>query len=465
MRPSIDDVWLAVALAVPVLVILGSSMRTVDLAYHLRLGQAIVAGTSIPRIDTFTFTASGEPWLDQQWLAQAMLHLVHRGAGFAGLIVLRASLVAIVVVATFASCRARGAGVRSSSLLCLGSFVLALPHLAMRPQLFGAVAFALSAFVLVTRRAHPGRLWLLPVIAVAWANLHGSFVLAPALVGLVVITDVLAHRRLPRHLVPVLAATVVATFVTPWGPAVWRYAAALATDETIRTQVTEWAPPSFSTFAGAMFLLTLVGLTAWLGLRARALAATDVAWVVAFTVLALASSRNVLWWALAVPVVLAASVGPLDRASGAAVRGSRPLNAALLVVLGAGLVVALPWWRPAPSLVEGTPSAALMAAADASVPSGANLFVHQPWASWLEFSRPDLRVFVDSRIELFDDATWSAYDDVVAARGPWRAALVDAGADAVMVPRANAATIEGLGDDPGWVQIAGDETGALFVRG
>jgi hypothetical protein len=106
-----------------------------------------------------------------------------------------------------------------------------------------------------------------------------------------------------------------------------------------------------------------------------------------------------------------------------------------------------------------------MAAADDSVPSGANLFVYQPWASWLEFSRPDLRVFVDSRIELFDDATWSTYDDVVAARGPWRAALLDAGAEAVLVPRANAATIEELGNDPGWVQIAEDETGALFVRG
>jgi hypothetical protein len=355
--------------------------------------------------------------------------------------------------------------VRSSALLGLGSFVLALPHLAMRPQLFGAVAFALSTFVLVTRRAHPGRLWLLPVIAVAWANLHGSFVLAPALVGLVVVTDVLAHRPLPRHLAPVLAATVVATFVTPWGPAVWRSAAALATDETIRTQVTEWAPSSFSSIAGAMFLLALVGLIAWLGLRPRALAATDVAWVVAFTVVALVSSRNVLWWALAVPVVLAASTGLVDSASGAASRGTRPVNAALLAVLAAGMVVALPWWRPAPSLVEGTPSATLMAAADDSVPNGANLFVYQPWASWLEFSRPDLRVFVDSRIELFDDATWSTYDDVVAARGPWRAALLDAGAEAVLVPRANAATIEELGDDPGWVQIAEDETGALFVRG
>ena len=84
IRPSIDDAWLAIAIAVPVLVILASALRTVDLAYHLRLGETIVATRSIPRVDSFTFTASGEPWLDQQWLAQAVLHLVHRGRASPG---------------------------------------------------------------------------------------------------------------------------------------------------------------------------------------------------------------------------------------------------------------------------------------------------------------------------------------------------------------------------------------------
>ena len=45
-------------------------MSTVDLTYHVRLGEQILHG-SLPRVDTFTFSAPGGTWTDQQWLAQA----------------------------------------------------------------------------------------------------------------------------------------------------------------------------------------------------------------------------------------------------------------------------------------------------------------------------------------------------------------------------------------------------------
>src|SRR5436190_12999522 len=88
---SIDRVWILIAIAIPTLAALMLSMSTVDLTYHVRLGEQILHGT-LPRVDTFTFSATGASWTDQQWLAQVVLALVHRVDGWNAVSLLRSLL-------------------------------------------------------------------------------------------------------------------------------------------------------------------------------------------------------------------------------------------------------------------------------------------------------------------------------------------------------------------------------------
>ena len=84
------------AVALPVLAALLASLSSVDLAYHLRAGDEIVRTGAIPRVDTWTFTADGLPWLDQQWGSQVILSTVYRIGGWTGLALFRAGLVGVV---------------------------------------------------------------------------------------------------------------------------------------------------------------------------------------------------------------------------------------------------------------------------------------------------------------------------------------------------------------------------------
>jgi hypothetical protein len=86
---SIDRVWILLAVAIPTIGILAMSMSTVDLTYHVRLGEQILHG-SFPRVDTFTFSAAGAAWTDQQWLAQVILALAHRADGWNSVVLLEA---------------------------------------------------------------------------------------------------------------------------------------------------------------------------------------------------------------------------------------------------------------------------------------------------------------------------------------------------------------------------------------
>ena len=80
---------------------------------------------------------------------------------------------------------------RNAALLTLGAFVVAATALALRPQLLGMALFAVVlAASSSDRDRHPARLWAIPVLVVLWANVHGSFFLAPLVLGLAWLEDV-----------------------------------------------------------------------------------------------------------------------------------------------------------------------------------------------------------------------------------------------------------------------------------
>ena len=193
---SLSRLWIFLALALPVLASLIAALSTVDLTYHLRAGAGILESGTIPTTETWTFTAAGLPWVDQQWGAQTILALVERVGGWTGLVVVRAALVGLIFGCLVVVGRARGLDGRTAALLSLAAFVIAAPALALRPQLLGMALFAVVLVLVVRRRTHPRALWLAPLVVLAWANVHGSFFLGPLVLGLAWLEDV--HERVPR---------------------------------------------------------------------------------------------------------------------------------------------------------------------------------------------------------------------------------------------------------------------------
>ena len=184
----LEIAWASLAFLVPTIVSLFSKMGAIDLAYHLRAGEEVLSG-HIPRVDTYTFSVPGTPWLDQQWAAQGVFAAIYRAGGWPMLEAAQALLVGITFFLVYLAARNAGARVRTASLLTLGGFLVASPGLGMRPQLLALPLFAALLWVTAGREAHPGRLWLAPVFAAMAANLHGSFTLFPLVLGLAWLED------------------------------------------------------------------------------------------------------------------------------------------------------------------------------------------------------------------------------------------------------------------------------------
>jgi hypothetical protein len=477
---TLSRLWAFLAVALPVLGALLASLQSVDLAYHLRAGGDILDTATVPATDTYTFTAGGLPWQNQQWGAEVILAAVYRVAGWTGLVLFRAVLVGALFGLVFDTCR-RGNSSRTAALLTLAAFGLAAVTLALRPQLFGMVLFALTLW-LVARR-HERSAWLIAVVPVsmAWANLHGSFFLAPAVLLLAAIDDALDSATRPTAIRSLAAAAIaaLATVVNPFGVAVWGYAIGIATNPLVTERITEWQPTTPFTAEGAAFYASILAIALLIAARARRrgrLKLRPIVWLVPFALIGMRAVRGLAWWPVVAAVTTARLVGRDPDATPPRERDTPPvlrrLNAVVAIAIVAAGIALLPTWRPiepgleAPAGVVATAPPGITAALrDIATPSD-RLFAPQPWGSWFEFAVPETPVFVDSRIELFPVETWDDYETITDGRDEWLTTL-ERWNVTVVVAAAGMGRVpldERLAGEPRWREVYRDGDGRIFVR-
>jgi hypothetical protein len=485
MRLSFDRLWVVVAITLPAFVALLVPVPAVDLAYQVRAGNQILATGTLPAVDTWTFTIAGTPWVDQQWFSQVLLAMGYNAGGWELLVVVRAALIALAVGLLVAVGVVRGASTRTASILALAAFGLTASAMALRPQLLGIVLFTILLLLVAARERHPRAFLLAPLVIMLWANVHGSFVMGPLLLGYAWAEDLLVGRpRAARSLLVFLAGTL-ATLVNPYGAGVWAYAVGIGGNPGVTQMVTEWQRTSLFRMPGAMLYPAAIAALVLL-VRGRSRVSLP-AWGLALvlTLMALWAERGVAWWALGM-VYLLAGVLPagLARSEGAAIpaeaqistaepglndaylrqvrsRRAGRLNAAIAAVLVVLVIVALPWWRPSDpltgrvGLVSYAPSG-LAQELRGMVGTGTRVFVPQNWGSWFEWAVPEALYYVDSRFELFTPDIWADY-----------LAYIDGqGADVLDLRGVDVAVVPATWTPPqGWVKAYGDVDGGIYVRG
>src|SRR5450432_1348699 len=395
----------------------GVPIRSEDLWWHLGMGRVIAVAHAVPRSDAFSYTRLGIPYFDQPWLAQLTMYTLHAGAGLAGLLACGFMIMIGVEALTVLSGMRRGASFALACLVQLALAPVAWRGWAMRPQAFAVPIFAAFVYVLTAyRKDARAPLWMLPLLTVAWANLHGSFPLGLALVLLTLGAAWLDARVALRPLAWAALGCAAAPMANPRGPALFGYVHSLLDSSTVRAIAREWQPLTLADSEGRYVALILTGALV-LGLQRRARLG-DWLIVAPFALLELRAVRNGIWLSLVLGPIAA---GWLARAP-AAVALRLPRHALALSALGVSVLVTTPWWKPhlvpmpygALAWHQRTPIAAVSWMKQ-TAREPRRLFHGMGAGSYLIWARPSQPVFIDPRIELYPRAQW---DDALAlARG------------------------------------------------
>jgi tetratricopeptide (TPR) repeat protein len=199
------------------------TLREPDLWWQIRTGQWILENQAIPRVDMFSFTYEGTPWVNIKWGFEVIAAIV---AGMLGpesvllLQVLATMLILVFLLRTVKLLTPVNTLLPAALLMLLCGMSYRLTG---RPEMVTHLFSVVFIFILTRHRSHPSR-WVYALIPlqILWVNLHEAF--ATGIVITAIFTASAWLQRLifkeshkPWMLTGVLIATVAAVAVNPYG--------------------------------------------------------------------------------------------------------------------------------------------------------------------------------------------------------------------------------------------------------
>lgn len=306
LRPAI-----LMATALALLGLFSTEIGDPDFWWHLRTGQYIVEHHRLPVPDPFSWTTAGAQAgyageestrhfnLTHEWLAQVLLYVIYAAGGFGALVLWKAALLVATcgVVGYVAASRTGswlwGVAAAAATSTLAGMFALD------RPTLITFLLVALFIAILESGR----RLWLLPALAIFWANCHGGFFLGWVVAFAYSAEAVLRRSPQVKRISGWSVAAVLASGLNPnlFGvvPTLLLYRQSFLTSTLI-----EWAKP-YLWGPPYAFNVLLYGAAAVLIVSWRRVRVAD--WVLfgLFTAAALSANRNMILIGILAPILIA----------------------------------------------------------------------------------------------------------------------------------------------------------------
>jgi hypothetical protein len=282
-----------------------------DAWWHLKTGQYILTRHRLPVPDPFAYTTAGAAPaypgeehtryfnLTHEWLVQAAMYAVEAGGGAGAVVLWKALLLAGVCGLTGLVARRRTGSWWWGAAAALAAASLAAEFAHDRPALVTYAFTAAFIAILEARR----RLWLLPVLAVVWANSHGGFFLGWVVCGAYAVDALIRRAPDARRVLAFACLAVAASWLNPNGfgviSALADYRRSAMQSSLIEwSRADLWGPPW-------AFDILLYGGAASLVLGWKRVRPADGLLFVAFAAASVMAFRNELLIGLLAPILIA----------------------------------------------------------------------------------------------------------------------------------------------------------------
>jgi len=390
------------------------SLPDPDIWWHLHNAEYLLAYHRFPNVDTYSFTVAGHPWMNPEWLAEIPYYLAWRAFGIEGVEIFMILVLECILLGVLYLCYTRTGHIKASILACWVAAALGTVNFGPRTILFGYLCL-LALLMTLERFRSKGRapLWLLPPLFCLWINTHGSWCLGLAVLGIFTACGfvegewglVQASRwsgRQKSELLWSFAASCVAVFINPYGYRLVLYPLDVALRQRLNVAlVSEWRSVDFHEPRGIVVLILLAGLfSAALAMRHRWLLCDFILVLIGFYG-GLSHERILFFAGIITAPVVAELLYFVPR--------YRPeidkplLNAAMIL----GIAIFVAWRFPRPTELQKQVGedfpAEIIPYLESHPPSGRVLNYFE-WGGYLGFEDQQLKVFMDSRVDIFEYA-------------------------------------------------------------
>ena len=450
-----------------------SGMGDPDIWWHLRNAEYLIQNHQLPRADMYSFTVAGHPWMNHEWLAEIPFYIAFRVGGLVGIKTISIGLVeAIFLLLLYLTYKDSGNFKAAVAAVALSTF-LAKVSFGPRTILFGYLYLVVMLLVLQRlREKGSAPLWLLPPLFCLWINTHGSWSLGLILLGIVIASGLFqgewglvhAEKWSPdqsRNLLIAAGASIAALFVNPFGYRLVLYPVDLAFRQKLNiAHVAEWVSVDFHDLRGRIVFLLIV--TVLLGglVRKKRWSLGEIG----LLLFALYSGLTYIRFLFLLGIISAPIVAKiLDFAPPYRLQDDTPRFNALVVLLMIGGMV---YYWPTNAYLQKQldkeyPTEAL--AYLQAHPLQGNLLNFYLWGGYLEWHQRDTKVFLDSRVDIFEYAgVLKDYFELLSVQNA-RPVLDKYNIRYALFPRSETLTFM-LEHDSGWKVLYHDSLTVLLER-
>jgi len=249
-----------------------SMLGDLDVCWLIRAGELIWQTGRIPETDIFSFTHYGQPWLLYQWGFEVFIGGLHMLAGLGG-VVWGSGLLIASSYAIFFYFMLR-LGIHRGHCIGLVALVMQINSFnwLSRPNTASIFFYIFLLLLLEGYRKSPShRIWFLPLLFILWTNVHLGFtsgLMVVLLYGLWARFFPNGFREKEQYrdnrLLVVFILCLLATLINPYGPRLFTYLWELSRATTMNSSICELHSPDFHSPAHLTLILLFV-LLFWFG--------------------------------------------------------------------------------------------------------------------------------------------------------------------------------------------------------
>ncbi|HEY6531864.1 MAG TPA: hypothetical protein VIY72_06150 [Acidimicrobiales bacterium] len=423
---------------------------------HLATGRYIL-DHGFPHHDIYSFTAPGERWVVQSWLASVLYGAIDHTVGLVGIRALTAVLCGVVAGIGWTLTRPAN-GLIARLAIAGAALGLGAVMWSPRPLMIGLVLLGVTVLVAEGRIPAPV---LLPVFWL-WVNSHGSFPLGLVALGCYALGARLDGDRRPHELRALAwaAGGTVLGAINPLGPVLLTFPVTLLQRQDVLTAIVEWQSPSFTAGYGRVFLLLVVMAIAALVRRPSWRSAVP---FVVFLVAALTATRNLPVAALVIIPGIARGADGLGSLGGELRSRATAVLAAVVILVG-GLATVDRLSEPDLDLRDFPVDAVAFMDQSGLLGPETRRVTSDVVGNYLELLLgSDAAVSIDDRVDMYP--TEVVEDELVLIRGSarWREVLEQWDGDVVLWER-GAPLSQLLAEDDAWRLVYSDESWVVYQR-
>jgi hypothetical protein len=445
-----------------------------DIWWHLHNADYLVQQHSLPRADMYSFTVPGHPWINHEWLAELPYYFGWRVLGLSGIHAVMFAILTLIFLGVLYLCYRETGHYKASIVATCFAVFLGSISFGPRTILFGYADLVLLLIVLQRfRQKGHAPLWLIPPLFCLWANTHGSWLIGMMIFSAVIgaglfrgewgfITAEPWTSSQRNRLLLTWSASLAALFVNPFGARLVFYPLDLAFRQKLNIEhVAEWVSVNFHDLRGKIVLVLLMVLLVSALLRARRWTLAELGLVLFALYSGLTYIRFLFLLGIVIAPVLAKTFDFVPRYRR---EMDTPVTNFFVIVL---LIAAVAhyWPREArlQALIGEQYPAEAVSYLQAHPPSGRVLNFYL-WGGYLNWRDPSVKVFIDSRVDIFEYAgVLRDFLDLLALHDP-QPILDKYQIRYVLFPSGEPLTYL-LQHDPKWKVLYRDKISVLLERG